>query len=116
MKKCILALASIAVAAAALFAAEGRRNDVVIQNPTGGTNTTVCIVGEIARLDYSVDAACTLDLVHAVGNTVLSTTNIATAVSASYGTLTGLGYTGGDDYLKLTSATNCAAKVYIIYK
>lgn len=114
-KKIALIAAAVALGVGiASIAAEGGRYDAVIANPTGGVARTMCHVGTIARLDYSLDTAGTLDLVRAVGSTVLSTTNIVTAASAASGTITGLGVVGGDDYLRLTGATNVAAKVYMI--
>lgn len=118
MKKIALIAAAVALGVGiACIAAEGGRYDAVIVNPTGGVAKVMCHVGDVARLDYSTDAACSLELVHAVGNTVLSTTSIlSNAVAAASGTVTNLGFTGGDDYLRLTGATNVAAKIYMILK
>lgn len=117
MKKIALIAAAVALGVGiACIAAEGGRYDAVIVNPTGGVSRTMCHVGTIARLDYSLDAAGTLDLVRAVGSTVLSTTNIVTAAAPASGSITDFGVVGGEDYIRLTGATNVAAKVYIILK
>lgn len=116
MRHYLIALAAIAIVASAAvgIAADGGRYDATITNPTGGVARTMCRVGNIARLDYSLDAGGSLDLVRSVGGTVLSTTSITNAASAAYGTITNVGYVGGDDYIRLSGATNVAAKVYII--
>ena len=114
MKKLMILAACVAAAGIAGIAAEGGRYDVTVSNPTGGVSRTMCRVGTVARLDYSLDAAGTLDLVRAVGSTVLSTTNIVTAAAPASGSIAGLGVVGGDDYVRLACATNAQAKVYII--
>lgn len=114
MKRIMLLAAALAAAGIAGIAAEGRRYDVTVSNPTGGVSRTMCRVGTVARLDYSLDAPGTLDLVRAVGSTVLSTTNIVTAAAPASGSISGLGVVGGDDYVRLSCATNAQAKIYII--
>jgi hypothetical protein len=117
MKKIALIAAAVALGVGiASIAAEGGRYDAVIVNPTGGVAKVMCHVGDVARLDYSTDAACSLELVHAVGNTVLSAVTITNTAAAASGTVANLGYTGGDDYLRLSGATNVAAKIYMILK
>jgi len=114
MKRIMLLAAALAAAGIAGIAAEGGRYDVTVSNPTGGVSRAMCRVGTVARLDYSLDAPGTLDLVRAVGSTVLSVTTITNAAAAAAGSVTNLGVVGGDDYVRLTCATNAQAKIYII--
>lgn len=117
MKKIALIAAAVALGVGiACIAAEGGRYDAVIVNPTGGVARAMCHVGDVARLDYSTDAACKLELVHAIGGTTLSTVTITNAASAASGTVTNLGFTGGEDYLRVSGATNVTAKIYMILK
>ena len=112
MKRILLAAALAAAAGLGLLAADGGRYDCVIANPTGGVARAMCRVGTVSRLDYALDKDGTLELVRAVGSTVLSVTTITNA--AASGSVTNLGVTGGDDYIQLRATTNCAAKVYMV--
>lgn len=114
MKKLTPFLLAALAACAAAIAADGWRSDIGVANPTGGVATAYCRVGEVVRLDYSLDKAGTLQLVRALGGTALSTTNLAT--SAGSGTLSNVGIIGGGDYFRLSAATNATAKIYVITK
>lgn len=115
MKKLLLP-ALAAIAACAAIAADGWRADIDPASPTGGVSAATCRVGEIARLDYSLTAGGKLELVRAVGGAVLSSVTVTNAAAAAHGTVSGLGWIGSGDYFRLTSATNAAAKIYVITK
>ena len=114
MMKCRHLLAALALGAAACIAADGWRADIDAPTATGGVSVAHCRVGDIARLDYKLDQAGTLELVRAIGGAELSSVTITNAAGA--GTVANLGYIGSGDFFRLSSATNAAAQIYVITK
>jgi len=109
------ALAMAALAGALVLAEDGRRADADIASPTGGVARAMMAPGTVDRLDYALDAPATLTLVHAVGDAVLGETVITNAAAAgARGSVASPGLVGGDDYIRLESATNVHARIYIL--
>ena len=118
--KSILAVLALVGAGAAFMvgagqsSAEGWRADFDALSATGGVARATCRFGTLARVYYDMDNAGTLELVHAVGGVELSTVAITNAAGAARGIASNLGFVDDDDFVRLTSSTNTAAKIYIV--
>ncbi len=117
--KSILAVLALVGASAAFMVgagqsgAEGWRADFDALPATGGVARATCRFGTLARVYYDMDNAGTLELVHAVGGVELSKVVITNAAGAARGIAANLGFVDDDDFIRLTSSTNTAAKIYI---
>ncbi len=103
-----------ALAAAAAFALPAFRYELAAPEMTGGVSRVTLDAVDIARLDFAVTNAATLSLVRGFDGATFSSAVITNAPGT--GTIANLGVVGSGDCLQLTSATNAAAKVYIIGK
>jgi hypothetical protein len=114
MNKVIALASAIALGCAALaaFAADGRFYSVAVDSPTGGTNTVNLAAGNAIRLDVALDKAGTVTLVRSIAGQTLSSTNLVTAAGAA--TFSGIGVLGSSDFVRIVSATNAAAKIYVV--
>jgi len=103
-----------ALAAAAALAVPAYRYDLSAPTPTGGVARVQLKAADVHRLDYTLTAAGSLKLVRGFDGATFSSAVITNAPGT--GTIANLGVVGSGDCLQLTSATNAAAKVYIIGK
>ena len=114
MRKLIALASALALgcAAPAALAADGRFYSVAVDSPTGGTNTVNLAAGNAIRLDVALDKAGTVTLVRSIAGQTLSSTNLVTAAGAA--TFSNVGVVGSSDYVRIVSATNAAAKIYVV--